>query len=310
MSVIQFVSSGGMASSGGDLAEPERKKINEVVKLFGEEVRTYARKLQAPASLIRVMQATYLFGGKDALHYHVCFVDAPGGNSLIYRDFSSHGVVPLPAIIHQLRIEIGEPLWGLSVPLKLDGEALTAYLKNMAKQYVETALQSQQSTEKKPSEEAIVVPEIASGLERFRKDYPLGTRTAFIVMSFQKTKLHDEIVSVIKDSLKSHGIIALRADDKEYMDDLFPNVRTYMHGCDFGVAVFERIVEDDFNPNVSLEVGYMLGLNKNVLLLKDSTLKSLQSDLVGKLYKPFDPQAVTDSIPGQIEKWLKDKGII
>lgn len=44
-----------------------------------------------------------------------------------------------------------------------------------------------------------------------------------------------------------------------------------MHGCEFGVAVFDRITEDDFNPNVTLEVGYMLGMGRNVLLLKDKT---------------------------------------
>jgi hypothetical protein len=310
MSVIQYISSGGMASIGGDLPEPERKKLNELIKQFGDEVRAYGIKLQVPASLIRVMQATYLFAGRDAIQYHFCFVDAPGSNTLIYRDLAPHGVIPLQGILHQLRIEIGDPLWGLSVPIRLDGEARSEYLKNMGKQYVDTILQSQQNPTKRPSEESIVVPEIASGIERFRKDYPVGTRTAFIIMSFQKTKLHDVIVSTIKESLKKHGIIALRADDKEYMDDLFPNIRTYMHACDFGVVVLERIIQEDFNPNVSLEAGYMMGLGKNVLLLKDSTLKSLQTDLVGKLYKPFDLQAVAESMPAQIEKWLKDKGQI
>ncbi len=77
-------------------------------------------------------------------------------------------------------------------------------------------------------------------------------------MQFGNTKLHDNIVGCLKGVLKKYGIVALRADDKEYMDELFPNIRTYMHACDFGIAVFDKIKEDDFNPNVSLEVGYMI----------------------------------------------------
>lgn len=310
MSVIQYVSRGGMASIYGDLQESERQKIDELVKIFGAEVRAYGTKLKVPMSLLDVMRATYLFGGRDTLQYHVCFVDASGENTLMYRDLTSSGPISLDKIRHQLTIEIGDPIWGLSVPTSLAGDALTKHLKDLAKYYVDTILQSHQSPKKQPPEDSIVVQEIASGIKRFREDYPRGKRTAFIVMSFEKTKLHDVIVTTIKDSLVKHGIVALRADDKEYMDDLFPNVRTYMHECEFGVAVFERIVEDDFNPNVSLEVGYMIGLGKNVLLLKDSTLKRLHADLVGKLYKEFDPQAVPETMPKQIQKWLEDKGLV
>ncbi len=83
-----------------------------------------------------------------------------------------------------------------------------------------------------------------------------------------------------------------------------------MHGCGFGIAVFERIEKDVFNPNVSLEVGYMLGLKKPVLLLKDQTLPALQTDLAGKLYRPFDPQHPAKTIALQLEQWLEDKGLI
>lgn len=169
------------------------------------------------------------------------------------------------------------------------------------------------SKEKNPpfrqiSNEAVSIPEISSGLEKFRMDYPEGTRTAFIMMQFIKSKPHDEILNCLKNTLRNHNITGLRADDKEYMDDLFLNIKTYMHACDFGIAVFERITKEDFNPNISLELGYMLGLEKNVLLLKDQTLKSLPSDLVGKLYKPFDTSEVDNTLPDQLKKWLSDKG--
>ncbi|MCX5713215.1 MAG: hypothetical protein NT033_00025 [Candidatus Omnitrophica bacterium] len=88
----------------------------------------------------------------------------------------------------------------------------------------------------------------------------------------------------------------LRADDKCYHDDLFPNILTYLWGCSIGIAVFERLEADEFNPNVSLEVGYMRALGKPICLLKDKTLRTLQTDLIGKLYTPFDPQNPEGSI--------------
>ena len=158
------------------------------------------------------------------------------------------------------------------------------------------------------SNEAVLISEITSGLEKFRIDFPEGKRTAFIMMQFEESKQHKNILNCLKQTLEKNKITGLRADYKEYMDDLFLNIKTYMHACDFGIAVFERITEENFNPNVSLEVGYMLGLGKNVLLLKDQTLKSLHADLVGKLYKPFNTSEVDKTLPDQITKWISDKG--
>ena len=309
MSAIQFLTSGGMASIGGDLPEPERKIANAIVKTFGEKVKHYAVGLQVPASVLKVQQCNYLFIGKDTASLHFVFAQAPGGTSINYRDLSSHGRLELQSIVHQVRIEIGDVAWAFSTAINLSPEELDPYIHKIVEQYVNTALQSQRKPSKQISEEAVSMPEIAMGLEKFRADHPIGKRTAFIIMQFASTTPHHEVVACIKSTLAKHGVTALRADDKQYMDDLFPNIRTYMHGCDFGVAVFDRITEDDFNPNVSLEVGYMLGMGKNVLLLKDQTLKQLQTDLTGKLYKPFNTTDVEGTLPQQIEKWLADKGL-
>lgn len=310
MSVLEFITSGGMASIGGDLAEDEREVVNSAIKQFAEKVGKVAISLQVPASFLKVRQSTFLFVGKDLFGYHIVFADAPGDNKLNYRDLTTHGRIDLQAIVHQVRIEIGDVIWAFTIPQRIPEDELSNYLDNIVTQYVNTVIQSQHTPEKKVSEEAIIAPEIASGVEKFKRDFPAGTKTSFIIMQFEDTKPHNEIVETIKETLKKYKIAALRADDKEYLDDLFPNAKVYIHSCDFGIAVFDRITEEDFNPNVSLEVGYMLGRGKNVLLLKDKTLKSLQTDLTGKLYKEFDPTDIKTSLPPQIEKWLKDKGII
>jgi hypothetical protein len=152
--------------------------------------------------------------------------------------------------------------------------------------------------------------EIQQSLRDFQADYPDPSKVAFIMMQFGKTPAHNNIVQGIRDALKPHGITGVRADDKDYHTDLTWNVMTYLHGCGFGIAVFERIERDDFNPNVSLEVGYVMALGKKVCLLKDTTLTALQSDLVGKLYKAFDPQDPVTSIPPILRKWMTDWRII
>jgi len=149
--------------------------------------------------------------------------------------------------------------------------------------------------------------EIQSSLESFLRDYPAKKPTALIVMRFGKTLAHRKITQGIEKTLAPFGIAAVRADHKEYHQDLFSNVLTYIYGCRFGISVFERIEGDDFN-NVSLEVGYMLALSKPVCILKDRTLRTMPTDLMGKRYRPFDPLSPSTTIPSELEKWCRDRG--
>ncbi len=152
-------------------------------------------------------------------------------------------------------------------------------------------------------------PDIVSCLQNFRTDHREPGKCAFVMMRFDDTDLHKKILHAVRRWCEKQGIIGLRADDKRYADDLWPNVRTYMHGCGFGIAVFERLTTNEFNPNVSLEVGYMLALGKPVCLLKDSTLPNLPSDLIGRLYESFNVQR-PNSIKPKLDKWINDKAAI
>lgn len=153
-------------------------------------------------------------------------------------------------------------------------------------------------------------PEISMSLDRLRARYPDPKKVGFLIMRFSAAKPFAEIVRVIKETADKHGIAIIRADEHEFHSDLFGNVRTFLHGCGFGIAIYERIQTDKPNANVGLEVGYLMAMNKPVLLLKDKTVETLQADLAGKLYKPFDPHDPQGTIPEQLTKWLKDYGII
>ena len=126
-------------------------------------------------------------------------------------------------------------------------------------------------------------------------------------MSFSESSVHDEISKSIKSHLSELGIIGLRADDHEFHDNLYDNILTYMYGCDFGIAVIERISREEHNPNIAFEIGYMKGLKKSVCILKDKTVKVLQTDLLGKLYRSFDTHSVDETIGVSLKSWMGSK---
>lgn len=148
---------------------------------------------------------------------------------------------------------------------------------------------------------------IHQSLESFKKDYPDPKRVGFLMMSFEERGYHSDLIKNLKDCFRKENIEILRADDKEYHHDLFCNIQTYIHGCGFGVAIFDKVGAKDFNPNVSLEVGYMLSLNKEILFLKNRDLETLSTDLMGKLHKNFNTYKIKETVPPQVANWISDK---
>lgn len=151
---------------------------------------------------------------------------------------------------------------------------------------------------------------IAMSLERLRAKYPDAKKLGFLVMRFAAEKPYARIVDVIKKTAEGLGLAVVRADEHEFHGNLLNNVRTYLHGCGFGIALYERITTEEPNANVGLEVGYLMAMEKPVLLLKDKTVPTLQTDLAGELYKEFDPHDPEGTIPAQLTKWLEDYGIV
>jgi hypothetical protein len=147
-------------------------------------------------------------------------------------------------------------------------------------------------------------------LTRLLQDHPAVDRNAFVIMSFAATGAHQAILEAIRTALSEHEIEALRVDDRTYSEHLRSNIETYMHGCAFAIAVFERINSDDHNANVMYETGYMRALGKPVCLLKERTLRQLPSDLVGDLYVEFDAQRMPESIHEALTRWLRDRRIV
>ena len=140
-------------------------------------------------------------------------------------------------------------------------------------------------------------------------------RNVFVMMPFRQSidERFEYIEKIIKRVLKRKGFTAWLASDMELDPTLWGNITSFMTGCKYGIAIFTRKdnlagaqIEPEFNPNVSLEMGFMLSRGKRILVLKDSFLKTLPTDIVGWLYKEFDLSRVNRQLPRIISKWADE----
>ena len=137
---------------------------------------------------------------------------------------------------------------------------------------------------------------------KFYKKY--GHNAIFVIMPFREEL--NKVYEIIKDIFASKGYSAIRADEKEFTNDLWENVRVYLECCNVAVAVFDKNDQDNYNPNVAIEVGYMLSKGNKVCLLKDKKLPKLPSDLISKMYKEYDSDDVEGTLPEQLGLWIRD----
>ena len=126
-------------------------------------------------------------------------------------------------------------------------------------------------------------------------------------MPFERSAPLTNIHDAIRSALHNRGFKVLRADEYTYSENLFTNIEVFMHGCKFAISVFERSRSDQHNPNVNLEVGYILGLNKRVCILKDKTIPLLNVDLQGRLYVEFDIYDPEQTIRDGLVTWLRSR---
>ena len=145
-------------------------------------------------------------------------------------------------------------------------------------------------------------------LPSFLRDHPSAEQNVFLMMRFRTAPQYEEIHRAIREGMGRYGLNVVRADDRDYTGDLWENVCLHMLGCRFGVAVFEEIDLREFNPNVALELGFMIAHGKRCLLLKDQRMPRMPTDIVGKLYKEFDSYNITATIGNAVDRWARDMG--
>lgn len=128
----------------------------------------------------------------------------------------------------------------------------------------------------------------------------------FVMMRYRDEDYYETIWYSIRSSLGKNGLNAHLAKAKAVKESLWDNVKHYMDSCRYGIAVFEDIDVREYNPNISIELGYMLGQKKRCLLLKEERMPELPLDICGHIYRTFDKSNIESSIESQIDRWIKD----
>lgn len=167
----------------------------------------------------------------------------------------------------------------------------------------------------KKNTDAIYPLEIKDKIISFKNKYK-DKKTAFIMIDFR----HLETAKEIRRVLLANDIYGFYANAPGGKNDeeTWKNIQIFMHGCDFGISVFaddskptsdSKKKRNKINPNVCIEVGYMRGLQKEVLYLKDNSLvkNDLPSDFHGKLYTEFDNEL---SLEVKLTELLINRGLI
>jgi hypothetical protein len=78
-----------------------------------------------------------------------------------------------------------------------------------------------------------------------------------------------------------------------------------MIGSAYGVAIYEPDDHIPFNPNVSIEAGFMLALDQPFLLLANQSLRRLPVDLSGKVFKTFDEKHCAANVTACVSDWVE-----
>jgi hypothetical protein len=110
-------------------------------------------------------------------------------------------------------------------------------------------------------------------------------------------------LAIARDVCKSHGLEFHLASDRAFSDDLWTNVAGHMWASTYGIAFFENRRGKGLNYNLTIEVGSMLITGRRCALLKDDSISSMPTDLVGRIYKSVnldDLQTVEKAVEGWI----------
>jgi hypothetical protein len=148
-------------------------------------------------------------------------------------------------------------------------------------------------------------PAIVAPVTRFTEKYPFDLNV-FGMTRFPDDSGSDPVdhaLSAARDELEGHGLNFHLASDRAMSDDLWTNVAAHMWASRYGIAIFEDRRGRGVNYNLTIEVGGMIMTGRRCLLLKDSSIGSMPSDLVGMIYKAVDLDK-PDTVKTAVSEWV------
>jgi hypothetical protein len=291
---------------GGMLPE-ERQSVTSLLNQFGDVVAPLLTQAGFPVHASPLWRPWNLIVVKDSEKLLAAFTSLQGGISTIRWVDKSAEKFTEASLISAIMNELGAPVVAV-INLPLPGsQGIEQGIVSAAMRHVSEV---EHANRLGRLGDLTGLSHLEPHLRSFLEEHPDPSRNVFVMMRFIESPQMNGIYSAIKDSCSAYGFHAVRADDRDYTGELWSNIEVYMTCCQYGVAVFEDIDKRDFNPNVSLELGYMMGRRKRTLILKEKRLPDLPADVIHRLYKPFDMFAVSETVSREVGRWIEvDLGI-
>ncbi len=113
-----------------------------------------------------------------------------------------------------------------------------------------------------------------------------------------------KVIDAVLQSIRDKGYIARIASEQDLHEWLWGNVAIYLLGCEYGVAIVEDKYHAELNPNVAMEWGWMRGMGRRVLFLRESSFNNDRADWSGLTSYSFDWAEPALGISEAIDKFL------
>ncbi len=132
-------------------------------------------------------------------------------------------------------------------------------------------------------------------------------RNVFIMMHYGEHGDYERIERIVRDTLSLYGFKGTLARDHTYFRNLWDSVEHCIEYSRYGIVVCEQNpIRHEFNPNVAVELGYMMALRKEVLILKENEMQ-LPTNLQGLFCKKFSRRTLKKDLEKAIISWLSDR---
>lgn len=146
-----------------------------------------------------------------------------------------------------------------------------------------------------------------SKIKDFLKKYPFD-QNVFVMIRYanQSAETLEKVTARILAVGDPDGrnFFPVVAKDHSITDNL-DNPVACLLCCRYGIAIFDSVGEQpEFNPNVTYELGMMHLLQRECLILKSSSIKTMPADILQKLYRPFSSP---DEAAEIVDAWLRNQ---
>lgn len=141
-------------------------------------------------------------------------------------------------------------------------------------------------------------------IETFVRRHPYERNVAFIG-SYEDSVRANEIFESTRRAVAKLDLTLWRASERQIARDVISNVIILLASCRYAIAVFSWDEQKgEPNPNVAFELGISYSLGRDILLLKDTRIERLPTDLLGYVYHEYDDPAQIETI---VAKWFETR---